>query len=720
MVVVGDAVDAPTLRVGTSTANALRLDGALTEPFWRTVDSIENLTTVEPEEGGTPSGRTVVRVVLVAGADIVIGVRCYDPNPAGIVSFTRARDVALDDEDNVMIVLDTYRDGRTGYVFAINPDGARFDGLISANGEDVNSDWDAAWEARTSRDSRGWSAEIRIPVRSISFRRGLASWGFNVERNIQRLQETSRWSGISLDIEAYQTARAGLLTNIPPLEFGHGFAVRPSVVGQVDRQALTSSAGIAPSSYAGDLSVDASKRLGANLLGSLTWNTDFAETEVDARQTNLTRFDVLFPEKRAFFLDGSDIFEFGLGLNEDTFLPFFSRRIGLSNPEEGDPRKVPILGGGKLIGRVGNTSIGALTVRTDRADSVPASTMGAVRIRQNVLGESSVGMLATAGDPLGESGSWLAGVDLTYRTSTFLGDRRLLAGVWGLRNERNGVQGDNKAAGFTIKYPADLFNFELSGASIGDGFQPSLGFVPRTGVRRWYADFNLDPRPSWSLVRQMYHSAELELFTNRDNVWESFYSQVTPLQWDFESGDWIDLWVERSGDRPPESFAIFETERDTVVIPAGTHVWTRYWAEVGLAEKRRISGWVDYVFGEFYGGTLQTVIASVELKPSAYLTVEMGGERNHGKLPGGTFTQKLLSTRVSVTPSSDFGVTSFLQYDNESRSFGTNTRLRWTFNPLGDVFVVYNHNLRRSIARRDAFGFESSQLLVKLAYAVRL
>ena len=707
------AASRPALRVGTVSGTAITLDGVLSEPSWTTVDSISNLTMIEPEEGGVPAGRTVVRV-LVTPTAIFMGVQCYDPDPRAIVSYTKARDIELDEEDHIVIILDTFQDGRSGYVFAVNPDGARFDGLVSAEGEDVNSNWDTVWEARTARDDRGWSVEIRIPINSISFKKGLTSWGYNVERNVQRLQETSRWSGTSQDIEIFQTGRAGLLTDLPQFDLGRGLSIRPSIIGNLSREEP-----VAPSEFTGDVSVDVSQRLGANLLASLTYNTDFAETEADARQPNLTRFDILFPEKRSFFLEGSDIFEFGLGLDDANLLPFFSRRIGLLNPEEGDAEKIPILLGGKLNGRVGHTNLGALVVRTESLDSVPGATMGVVRIKQNVLEESSVGVIATAGDPLGQSGSWLAGVDLTYRTSRFLGDKRLLVGLWGLRNQRDGLSGDKNAYGFKIDYPADLLNFALTSVTIGDAVQPSLGFAPRTDVRLWNVGFEYAPRPGWRSVRQMYHQAGLVLFTDLDSRWESYEATFRPFDWLLESGDRLRFEVLPQGDRPPDDFTVFETDADTVTIPAGDYQWTRYGVTGILAEKRNVSGEVSYAFGRFYDGRLQTIEGTLTLKPSPLFKVDLGVERNRGELAGGDFTQYLYSGRLEVKPSADFQVSSFLQYDNESRSFGTNTRLRWTFNALGDLFVVYNHNLLRSLGTRQRLAFEANQLLVKLVYAAR-
>jgi hypothetical protein len=463
----------PGLRATLVPKIELQLDGVLSEPAWASADAITTMRTIEPEEGGEPVGKTIVKI-LASPTEFVIGIICNDPDPSGIISFSKARDAELDDEDHVLIVLDTFLDGRSGYVFAINPSGTRFDGLVSAQGTDVNSNWDAVWEARTAQNGTGWSTEIRIPIKSIGFKPGLASWGLNIERRVQRLQETSRWSGVSQDLEIFQTSRAGLLTNLPKLDVGAGLSIRPAISGRSEKTADDENTVLT-----GDPSLDVTQKLGANLLGSMTVNTDFAETEVDARQTNLTRFEIFFPEKRAFFLDGADIFEFGLGL-EETLIPFFSRRIGLGE----DGVQIPINVGGKINGRVGNTNLGGLVVNTRHVDSLDAgeATMGAMRIRQNLFAESSIGMIATYGDQMGHANAWTLGSDFTYQTSRFRGDKNLVVSAWGLLNDKHDLDGDKSAVGAGFDYPNDRWSFGLTSARIGDGFDPSLGFVPRTGV----------------------------------------------------------------------------------------------------------------------------------------------------------------------------------------------------------------------------------------------
>jgi hypothetical protein len=695
----------------------LRLDGLLDDPAWAAADSIGDLTQIEPKEGAAPSGRTVVRVLTGAG-EIVFGVRADYPDSGRVVSFARERDAALTNEDHIKIVLDTYRDGRSGYVFAVNANGARYDALVADQGEGENANWDAVWEAVTARTPTGWSAEIRIPVKSLMFRRGLDAWGLNVQRRVQKFQETDRWASPERDYEITQTSRAGLLSGLPRFDLGLGLSVRPSV---------TAGAGLpAPNASLRneeDLSLDVTQRLGANTLASLTVNTDFAETDVDTRRTNLTRFPLFFPEKRTFFLEGADIFEFGLGLGEDV-RPFFSRRIGLL-----EGREVPIDGGGKVSGRSGSTNFGALAVRTrDVRGLAPEATMGVVRVKQNVLRESSVGFIATGGDPTGTARSWLAGPDLIYQTSRFRGDKNFLVGVWGLAMDRDDLSGTKNAFGFKVDYPNDLWDVAFTHKSLGDAFLPSLGFVPRPGVRITNFNVNYSPRPRRPIlglhVRQMFHEFLNTLVTDLDGRWESYRIFTAPVNWRFESGDRFELNVVPTGERLTAPFEI----ADGVVIPAGSYHWNRYRIEGGLAAKRRFSGQLTWWFGDFYGGKLDEIILTSAWKPSALFITELTAVRNVGRLPEGRFTQDLVGTRVRVNVSPDLQLTSFVQYDNESESFGANSRLRWTFHPLGDLFVVYNHNLLHDLLAGDPilgtldrrrWAFASNELLVKLQYAFR-
>jgi len=689
------------------------LDGRLDEAAWAAADSVQGLTQVEPRQGATPSARTVVKV-LASPDEIVIGVIAHQPEGVAVVSYAKAPDSELRSEDHIRVVLDTFLDGRSGYVFAVNPSGARYDALVTTDGDGENKSWDGVWEAKTARGTWGWSAEIRIPVRTLAFKEGLDRWGFNVERRIQALQETDRWSGATQDYKASQTSQAGTLEGLPPLDLGIGLSVRPAFTGGGGRP-------LPDTTFVSTLhpSLDITQRLGANLLASLTVNTDFAETDVDTRRTNFTRFPLFFPEKRPFFLEGSDIFGFGFG-GEDNVVPFFSRRIGLV---EGS--SVPLRVGTKLSGRVGGTNIGALVAHTGDGDTLSTTaTMGAVRVRQNVFRESSVGFIGTFGDPLERSGSWMIGPDATLRTSHFRGSKNLSLSAWGLVTHRDSLSGDRTAAGVEVSYPNDLIDAAMSYVRIGDAFDPSLGFVPRPGVHMASLQVNWQPRPGRVgplPIRQCFWENEITFVAGLRGGWQSYRWFMAPINCRLESGDRVEFNIVPQGERLTEAFDV----ADGVTVPAGVHRFLRFRLEGGLAAKRALSAQLTWWFGGFYDGTLHQVQLTSTWNPTPLLTVQVNGEHDIGDLPAGRFTADLWGVRLNANVSPDFQVSSFTQYDTAARALGTNTRLRWTFSPLGALFVVYNHNLAdpdlsgtdRWSARR--LRFASDQLLIKAQYTVR-
>jgi len=271
------AADVPSIRPG-NLGTTILIDGKLDEPDWRAATPSEPLRQVDPQEGAVASAPTRLRV-LAGPKALIFGLECEQPTGTNIVSYSVRRDAVLNSEDHVRIVLDPFLDGRSGYVFAINPSGARYDGLVNPGGETENPDWDGIWEAATQRTASGWTAEIRIPIHTLSFKPGLHAWYLNVQRRIQGRLEVDRWASAARQYTVTQTSRAGLLTDLPEFDLGIGLAVRPSITAGAGVPALDQ-----PS--AGELqpSLDVTKRVGANVLASLTVNTDFAETEVDTHQ----------------------------------------------------------------------------------------------------------------------------------------------------------------------------------------------------------------------------------------------------------------------------------------------------------------------------------------------------------------------------------------------------------------------------------------------------
>ncbi len=678
--------------------NTYKLDGKLDETFWAETDSINSLRMVEPNENFPATLKTVIKIA--ADPDkIIFGIKCYD-DPDKIISYSKARDAHIFTEDYIKFVIDPFLDGRTGYIFAVNPSGARYDALVSNRGEGENSNWDGIWEAKTIIEKFGWSAEIEIPIKTLSFNKSLKSWGFNIERRIQRLLEVDRWSGINRNYRVGLTSHAGKIINLPHFDFGLGTTVRFSAINKIGKTFNTKFKNNI------DASGEILQKITSGINATITINTDFAETEVDTRRTNLSRFPLFFPEKRSFFLEGSDIFDFGLGLGRD-IIPFFSRKIGLYEGTE-----VPLIIGGKINGKVGNTNFGALISRTNKVDSlVPSTTMGAFRIKENILGESTIGIIGTAGDPQGRANSWMLGVDFTYQNSNLFKGNNFLVGIWGLYNNRVDLSGDKAAYGIKIDYPNDLWDISLTLKKIGNQFDPSIGFVPRNGVKIYKLGIDYTPRPDFKAIRQFFFESFFSL-VRTDHDWQSYGLFFAPIHFLLESGDRFEFNIRPQGENLDEAFEI----SDGVNIPKGKYNWVKYRLEFESASKRVLSGQATWWFGGFYDGHLHQIELEANWRPSSNITVSLNFEDDIGSLPQGNFTKQLYSSRVALNFSPDLQLTNYLQYDNESRQLGTNLRLRWTYNKLGDLFIVYNHNVNNLINNR--WQFDSNEFIIKLRYGI--
>lgn len=678
------------------------LDGRLDDPDWATAPAAGSFRTLEPLEDGEPHGRTEVRV-LADSTRLWFGIRCFDPEPAGIVGWAVARDADLSSEDHVKLVLGTFHDGRSGYVFAVNPRGARYDALIAERGESENPDWDGTWAAATTIDELGWSIEIEIPVATLAFATDGAGWDFNVERRVQRLLERSRWVNPNRDQRVTNMQVAGSLTSLPPFDLGLGVTLRPALVFRAGRPSNGE-----PREAEVEPTLDALWRITPQLTGALTVNTDFAETEADERRINLTRFPLFFPEKRTFFREGADVFEFGLGLDEE-FLPFQSRRIGLVDGEQ-----VPLLVGAKVFGRVGRTTVGGLVTRMgDEPGVAPETTLGVVRVRQDVLEESNIGIIATGGDPLGRGGSSLLGADATFQTSRAFGDQNLLFGVWGATTTRDDLDGSPSAWGFKLDYPNDEWDLNASWKHFDDGFDPSLGFVLRSGVDHYHVGADHTVRPGNGWLRKQTFESGADLFVDLDGRWSSYEVFLSPVNVLLESGDGFEFNVIPTGERLVSDFEI----ADGVVLTPGKYEWVRYRVAATTAEKRPFAAELGYGFGPFYDGTLDRWSVKARAVLSSLLTLRAGADIARGRLPAGDFAEDVYNLRISFTFSSDLTLDSFVQYDTESRSIGTNTRLRWDVTPTSQIFLIVNHS---AIVEDGSLQTDGYQTVLKLVQEIRL
>lgn len=667
---------------------SIRLDGRLDEPAWQQAQAVE-LVQQSPRPGEPTPYKTEVRI-LVLGDTLYFGFLCRNPEPKRIAIHTMQRDGNLRGDDTVSVVLDTYGDKRTGYFFQINAAGARVDGLIS-NPENASLDWDGIWDAHTARTETGWSAEIEIPARTLNFTAGLKTWGLNLERSIPRERVVLRWVSPTLDSFLYDLSRAGKLEGVEDLRQGRGLELSPYLAGRMAKVFDGS-----PRARLGSEGFDFTWRLTPQMAAVFTVNTDFAETEVDARQINITRFPLFFPEKRAFFLEGANQFDFALGLGTD-FIPFFTRRVGLL-----EGRQIPINGGVKLNGRAGNWNLALLDVQTRETTAAPAVNLLAGRISYDFTKEFRVGTIFTNGNPTGGPRNALVGFDAVYRTSKLRGNKNFLASVWTAAQAGDGAPGSRAGWGFKADYPNDLWDCALTAKRLGDSLAPALGFLPRPGTRQYSASCNYQPRPSKSgpfrWIRQEFFENRYTRVTNLNGTNESWRYFMAPINIRLESGDRFEFnWA------PQFEFlaAPFEIVPGVVIRP-GAYRFTRWRLEAQSSSHRALQAGTTTWYGEFYSGHLTQWENYINwTSPRGRLQLGLTTENNFGRLREGRFVQRLWQVNFAYAWSPNLVLTSLIQYDSESQNIGSNNRLRWTIRPGREFFLVWNRGWQRLLTRPD-------------------
>jgi hypothetical protein len=667
----------------------IHIDGRLDEPDWQVAPSIGPLTQREPHEGESPSEDTDVRVLFDEQA-IYVGVRCHELHAGAIVSTQLTRDANLDVDDRVTIVLDPFFDHRNGFFFQVNPAGARTDGQISNNAQDLVRDWDGIWNAATSRTADGWTAEVAIPFKTLRFKPDQTVWGFNVERQVKHLFETDRWAAARASSWIGNLADAGQLTGLEGARQGHGLDVRPYVSGGRDTGEGEFTGGI-----------DVFKNLTPNLNASVTVNTDFAETEADIRQVNLTRFPLFFPEKRTFFLEGAGVFDVAALAGDTDLVPFFTRRIGLHGDED-TAIEVPIGVGAKVVGRQSDFNIGLLDVETRDLPEAALSRQNlfAARVSRNIFEQSWVGAIVTNGNPDGTGSNNLLGADARFATSKFHGNKNVALELFAQRTDDQTL-GKDYAGGFAVSYPNDRWDLSLTWKQIGDRFQPALGFVPRVGIRKTHGRIAFQPRPKKWGIRQFFFEFEPEYITNLENRLENWRFFIAPFNVRTESGEHLEWNVIPEFEHLDAPFEIYPG----VIVPIGSYQWHKYRTEANTATKR---WWVidfAYWWGGFYDGTRRQTGLGLTLKPSAHLSVALRLDRNDIALLEGRFYTQVMTARIDYNFTANVSWATLTQYDNESRIAGLQSRFRWILQPGNDLFLVLNRGWYRTL---DDNRFEPS------------
>ncbi len=681
------------------------LDGdVLGDPVWAAADPVSGFRQSAPDEGQPATERTEVRVVFTADT-IFFGIVCYDRDPSSIIVSDSRRDSSMNNADSFQMVLDTFSDQQNGFVFGTTPAGQEYDGQVinegggrslfgggggggfsRGSGGGFNLNWDGAWQVRTQISEIGWSAEFAIPFRTIRYpAREEQSWGVNFQRNIRRRNETAFWAPLPRQYNLYRVSMAGQLAGMEaPIGFTGNLQLTPYVVGEVitrdvapDRDPLA----------LGDFGADLKYSVTSGLTLDATYNTDFAQVEVDNQQINLDRFNLFFPEKRPFFLENAGVFTVNnmgpaAGMNLGQTELFFSRRIGISDAGE----QIPILVGARLSGKISDAvTVGFINMQTEAVDTRPANNFTVARVRRDLPNRSSVGGLfvnrqATGSQALGNDYNRTYAVDGRWG----IGQNGLVQGFVG-RTETPGRTGRDHALSLSGRYDSEAWRLISGYQEDGEDFNPEVGFVRRTGFRKFDVGVNNTSRPDGFLkLQELTPHMSFTRFWNFGGVMEtSFLHLHFPAEFEDSSSVSVQYNV--------RSEAVFnEFTVSGIPVPPGRYDFSeaQYWydsdrsAPIGFGMRTTVAG--------FFGGDIVTLRPSIRARYGETFNLSLSYSRNDIDLPNGSVVTNLTRVTFAYNFSPRLFAQTLLQHNDSADLWSVNVRVGWLQDANTGLFFVYN------------------------------
>ncbi|MCZ6486464.1 MAG: DUF5916 domain-containing protein [Acidobacteria bacterium] len=681
-----------------------RIDGLLDDEVWRSAALIDQFTQQEPDEG-SPATEVTEVLILYDARNLYIGVRAFDSKSDDIVASEMRHDSArILEEDNFQIIIDTFNDYRSGYMFVTNPLGARLEQQVSEEGEgfargnasSINRDWDGVWEAASRRSEQGWTAEIVIPTTTIRFQQGeMQTWGINFMRNIRRKNEQVFWAPIPKGYSLTRVSLAGTLTGLRSLNQGVDLKIKPFLLGGVRTERLGPNT---DTSVLSEVGLDMKYGLTSALNLDITVNTDFAQVEVDQQQVNLTRFSLFFPEKRDFFLENAG--QFNLGTRRREAELFFSRRIGLS--ETGQP--IPILGGVRLTGKVNRHNIAVLDIQTQDAFGRNGENFLVGRYSRDIFSRSKIGGLFINKQEVdgGDFNRTMA-LDTTLALSANLTVNGFLA-----KTSTPGISDGDLAFHGRAAFRNPSWNLYAQYLDIQDDFNAEVGFVPRRGIRTTRAHVEYNPRPESFHIRVMEPMINVTLTTDQNNqlVTRRIHHMVGIR---LQNGSFINFIYNRRFERLDQPFEI----SPGVIIPFGSYNFGEWFFTFNSDPSRRLYERFTYSPQTFFDGFRRNINATVGFRATHQLSTEVSLRRSDVDLPGGDFVVNLSSLQVDYSFSPRMTLRSLFQYDSSTRELSSSIRYHFIYRPGSDLYLVYN-DLRTDMPGADLV--RDRQLVVKLNY----
>lgn len=705
-----------------------KLDGTLDDPLWRLAAPISNFLQREPFEGQTPTERTEVRV-LYTRHEVYFGISCFDSAPKKIVATELRRDVSQQLDDYFEIVVDSAHDRRNAYVFQINPLGTQRDASITeeqrtdTSSGDGDSGWDGVWTSQAHVTGDGWTATVGIPFSTLNFMRSQdVVWGINFKRFIRRKNEEDLWSGWRRVYGAAKISHAGELHGISEIGSGRLFIVKPyGLVGFSHFPPNTAGTGFASGMSALHTGgVDVKLGLRSNLVANFTVNTDFADADVDAQQFNLTPYKLFFPEKRQFFLENAGIFNFPLG--GETDLLFFSRQIGI-DPTTGE--EVPINGGAKVTGSLGNFELGLMDVDTRNSGPNPSANYAVARVKRSLWGGSYIGVMGIdkrSGDVL-DAFNQTIGAD-----SRLVFFKDLIVNGFAAQTRSPFISSGQTNVGGSVTYETNWLEAFAERRKIGPNFNPEVGFIERTDCVCDYVDVNFKPRPKLNGVRELnfegfiFHAPDTHGLLQTQEWQNTFRAEFN--NGSYTDNDIVDVFTQRL----VEPFNIYKN----VSIPIGEYHWTRHQLTYGSPQDRKLTASFFERFGSYYNGRLNEARIRATYRANKRLSFNFAEQWNRFRLgattdpsgnplpsSSGNFSVVLGSFQTNYSFSRFLTLSALLQMDTaNNQAASANIRLRWNYRPDSDLFVIYTAGQRfASLVAANPTQYYENRLAIKFTYS---
>jgi hypothetical protein len=700
-----DAADRSQYQIeAVRTGVPIAIDGLLGDEAWREAPMIDRFTQQEPVNGQAATERTEVRVLYDSG-NLYIAVHAFDAEPDHVVATEMRRDSArVLDEDNFQVILDTFRDSRSGYMFVTNPLGAKLEQQIFEEGggnargsaSNINKDWNGVWDAAARRTSDGWTAEIAIPMVTVrSPDVPVQQWGINFSRNIRRKNEVVYWSPIPKPYTIMQVSLAGTGSGMTGLNRGLDLRIKPFVTAgtRYDRVGATSNADTLK-----DMGLDVKYGLGHGLALDVTVNTDFAQAEVDEQQVNLTRFALFFPEKRDFFLENSGQFNVGTQGLERVMDLFFSRRIGLS--DAGQP--IGIQGGARLTGKVNGNNIAVMNLQTEESDGKPADNFLVARYSKDINRRSKIGGLFINKESMHSAAfNRVMVADALYAPTRAFSLHTIAA-----TSATPGVSEDQGAYHARALYLDTRWQTYAEFSQIDPNFNDEVGFVPRRGIRQTKVHLERNPRPG-GLIRVMEPMMNIIYTTDTNNrlLTRRIHHMVGTR---FQNGAYLNVWWNRWFDQIDEPFRV-----QTITIPTGTYRFNEFNFVINSNPARRIYEQFSYSPQTYYGGDRTDISATIGVRANSRASGEYSLQRNDVSGPWGAFVVNLSILRLDFALSPRQTVRTLSQYNSLTRQLSTSIRYNFIYRPGSDLYVVYDELQADQLGRPQ---IRNRQLVVKTTY----